>query len=424
MLRHRGYGLADDEAITARAILTPAMPSATPPDPPRLVGFTRAWYAQEALRELVLIYPVYAIMMGRLGVTPLELAVLLGVWSATALAFEVPTGTLADRLPRRWILIAGQGLKAACFLLWWLMPSFGGFLAGFVAWGIGGSLRSGAAEALLHDRLRELGRADLFVQVYGRGEAAGAAAVTLAMALGGWAATRGYTLPLVLSAAAPIAAALVTLLAIDEPAPSSVRARNESYLATLRAGLGEIRASADLRVPMLFLCTAGLVYEVGEEYFGPLLEEVGFSLAAIGLIGAATNLARATGALTAERLGIETLRGVAGLYAAAALLLAAAALASGWLAMVALVLFVAAAAAGKVLLQGRLQYAIEGHARATITSVAGFGQELAGVPLLLVLGALAQRSTWVGSFVWLAAGLLVAAISFGAVAGGATRRQR
>jgi len=382
----------------------------------QLTRFTRAWYSQELLRELVLIYPVYAVMMGRLGVSPLELSILLAVWSATALAFEVPTGTLADRWPRRWILVAGQGLKASCFLLWWLIPTFGGFLAGFVVWGIAGSLRSGAAEALLHDRLAELGRPDLFVRIYGRSEAVGAAAVTLAMALGGWAATTGFSLPLVLSAAAPIAAAVVTLGFIDEPERSSAPPQGESYLATMAAGLREARDSSRLRLPLLMLCTVALAYEVGEEYFGPLLEEIGFSLAAIGLISALTNLARAGGALFAERLGPESLRGVAILYGCAAGMLALAVLGTGWLAVSGLALFVALSMTAKVLIQGRLQHGIEGHARATITSLAGFGQELIGIPLLVALGALAGRSSWVTSFTILAAALLLGSIglAFGA----------
>ncbi len=379
----------------------------------RLTTFTRAWYAQEVLRELVLIYPVYAIMIGRVGISPFELSVLFAAWSATGVVLEVPTGTLADRLPRRWILVVGQLLKASCFLLWWLVPSFVGFLAGFIAWGAGGSLRSGAAEALLHDKLGELGRPELFVRVYGRSEAAGATAVMLAMALGGWAAETDFGLPLALSVAAPLAAAAVTLLAISEPPRGSDAARHEPYLATLEAGLHEVRDSVTLRRPILYLCTAALAYEVGEEYFGPLLDEVGFPLALVGLITALTHLARAGGSFLAERLRTRHQGGVSALYALAGLLLATAALSRGWLAMTTLTLFAALTAAAKVLLQSRLQHAIEGHARATITSVVGLGQELVGLPLFLAIGAIATRTGWATSFVLLAASLTVGSLVLG-----------
>lgn len=369
--------------------------------------FARAWYAQEVLRELVLIYPVYAIMIGKAGVSPLGLSVLFAVWSGTALVLEVPTGTLADRLPRQWLLVAGQLLKAGCFLSWWLMPSFAGFLLGFIAWGVGGSLRSGAAEALLHDTLRTRERPELFVRLYGRSEAAGAVAVMVAMALGGWAATYGFTWPLLLSATAPLASAVVTLVFIDEPPRAGDAARREPYLATLKAGWREARSSVSLRRPILYLCTAALVYEIGEEYFGPLLDELGFSLAAVGLIVALTNLARAGGAFAAERLLAASGDRVSMLYAIGGGFLAAAALGRGLLVIVALALFVAVNTGAKVVLQGRLQRAIEGHARATITSVAAFGQGLVSLPLYLALGVIATRADWATTFFYLALSLVV-----------------
>ena len=383
-----------------------------------LTAFTRAWYAQEFLRELVLIYPVYAIMIGAVGVTPFELSLLFFAWSATNLAAEVPSGALADRLPRRSLLVVGQILKASCFLLWWVAPSFAGFLAGFVLWGLGGALRSGTAEALLYDKLCEQGRPELFVQVYGRTEAVAAAAVTLAMAFGGWAAETGYGLPLGLSVAVPLAAGLIVVAFIDEPPRHSDAATGESYLETLGAGLNEARRSSSLRRPILFLCTAALAYEVGEEYFGPLLDEVGFSLAAIGMIHALTNLGRAAGGLAAERLGVQSLGGVSLLYVLGGALLALAALGWGWLAISSLTLFAALAASAKVLLQSRLQHAIEGHARATITSVVGLGQGLGGLALYLAIGAIATQSAWATSFLLLAAALVATATALGVGAAG------
>jgi MFS family permease len=379
----------------------------------RLKIFTRAWYAQEFLRELVLIYPVYAIMIGKMGVSPLELSLLFIAWSGTALILEVPTGTLADRFPRRWVLIVGQALKASGFLLWMMFPTFAGFLAGFIAWGAGGSLRSGAAEALLHDSLHGLGRAELFVRIYGRGEAAGAAAVMLAMALGGWAAESGFTLPLALSVAAPLAAAVVTLLFIAEPPRSSGAAHHERYLTTLEAGWREARDSAALRRPILYLCTAALAYEAGEEFFGPLLDGAGFELTAVGLITALLQLSRAGGAFVADRLRTARQGSISLLYGLAGVLLATAALTQGAVPLAALALFVALAAAAKVLLQGRLQLAIAGHARATITSVVALGQGLVSLPLYLALGAIANRVSWAASFTVLAAGLIVAAAALG-----------
>ena len=57
-------------------------------------------YAYKALDDLILIYPLYAVMFVDHGVSPSQLALLFAVWSAVGLALEVPSGVLADHFSR------------------------------------------------------------------------------------------------------------------------------------------------------------------------------------------------------------------------------------------------------------------------------------------------------------------------------------
>ncbi len=66
------------------------------------------------LRETVLIFPVYAIMMGTNGISPFELSMLFIVWSGSALVFEVPSGVLADRYSRKTLLVISGAVKGMC----------------------------------------------------------------------------------------------------------------------------------------------------------------------------------------------------------------------------------------------------------------------------------------------------------------------
>ena len=83
-----------------------------------LSRFIRCWYLHEFLHGFVLLYPVYAIFMLDQGLSPLELSWLFIIWSGAAMAFELPTGVLADRFPRRYILIMASIVKAAAFGIW------------------------------------------------------------------------------------------------------------------------------------------------------------------------------------------------------------------------------------------------------------------------------------------------------------------
>src|SRR5262249_38802882 len=119
--------------------------------------FEAAWYAAGYLRELVLIYPTYAIMMSEHGVSPLALSALFILWTGTALALDGPTGALGDRYSRKRLLVASNLVKGLAFLPWLVEPSVFGYALGFVLWGAGSSLGSGTLEAFLYDALRARG---------------------------------------------------------------------------------------------------------------------------------------------------------------------------------------------------------------------------------------------------------------------------
>lgn len=108
------------------------------------------------------------------GVGEAGFSALLILWSATTVLVEAPTGVLADRFSRRRLLIAGPCVTATGFALWTAIPSFASFAAGFVLWAIGGSLQSGTMQALVYDELDALGAAADYARLSGRMRAASA----------------------------------------------------------------------------------------------------------------------------------------------------------------------------------------------------------------------------------------------------------
>ena len=144
-----------------------------------------------------------------------------------ALVAEVPTGMLADRVPRRAALAAAGVVQGAGFALWLLAPGFPGFAAGFALWAVGGALTSGALEALLFDALTALGAPERFPRLLGRVTSAGllaqlpaAALATVLFALGGYALAGWVSVGVCLAAAA-----LATGFPEPRPDPSVARRR-------------------------------------------------------------------------------------------------------------------------------------------------------------------------------------------------------
>jgi predicted MFS family arabinose efflux permease len=336
--------------------------------------------AWAALSELVPYYPLYALLFLDTGLSGAQISLLFGVWSVTAVLTEVPAGALADRWSRRGVLVLGGVLQAAGFVVWTAAPAFGAFLVGFVVWGVAGALWSGAAEALVYDELAAVGAEDSFARVNGAMTAAEllvqvptAVAASLLFAAG------GYALVGWVSVGCCLAAAALALRFPEAPRADD----GEDLLATLRAGVRQAVRTPGLRVLVLAVALIGGLDAV-EEYYPVMADDWGLGTTAVPYAVLAVSLVGAAGAWLggrAERLPSPAL--LAALTAGAGLLL----LAGAWArpaALAAVALFYGLYLAVLVVAETRLQDGIEGSRRATITSVAGIGIEVAA---LAVFGA-------------------------------------
>lgn len=108
-------------------------------------------------------YPVYALLFLDYGLTLAQFGLLNGIWAATIVLLEVPSGALADTIGRRTLLIFG----AICMLLEMavllIAPIGGGtwlfafFVLNRVLSGAAEAAASGADEALAYDSLKAAG---------------------------------------------------------------------------------------------------------------------------------------------------------------------------------------------------------------------------------------------------------------------------
>jgi len=343
--------------------------------------------------DVVPLYPLYALLFADAGLSDGDVSALLAVWSVTGVLAEVPSGALADRFSRRAALVAAGVLQALAYVLWTALPGMPAFAAGFVVWALGSALVSGAFEALLHDGLAAAGAAGQFGRVYGwvsAGELLSQLPTALLAAalyalggfpLVGWASVAGCLVAAVLAARLPEA---------PRPAAGPEDDAGPGWWAVLRSGVTEAARRPVVRTAVLLVVLLGGLDAV-EEYFPLLARDWGVPVAVTPLAVLGIPLAGAAGAALGGRattwrpgtLGV-VLAGSGAALAGAALLRTAPGLvvvAAGY-GLYRLVLVVA---------ESRLQAAIEGPARATVTSVAGVGVELTALVVFAgyALGGLA-----------------------------------
>lgn len=329
------------------------------------------------LADTVPLYPLYALLFDDAGLSGAQISALFAVWSAVAVLAEVPSGALADRFGRRTALVAAGLVQAAGYVLWLHWPTFAGFAAGFAVWALGGALVSGAFEALLYDGLAEVGATAQYARLLGWAHAGellagvpAAVAATALYAAGGFALVGWASVGICLAAA---------LLATRLPEPARGGAGGDDdrgYLATLRAGAAEVAATPAVRAALLAAALLG-GFDALEEYFPLITERQGVPVAAVPLAMLPITVGGALGAVLGGRARGWGRGTLAGLLGAGMVLLAVAGSVPHPLGLAAVVLGYGGYRAVLVVVDARLQDRIAAGSRATVTSVAGLGLEVA-----------------------------------------------
>ncbi len=363
---------------------------------PGMTSFLARAYAFKFFDAFILIFPLYAVMFVDAGLTPVQIAICLTVWSATSFALQIPSGVIADRVSRRHVLAYAQAGRAAGFLVWLLWPHFWGFLFGLVLWGVKSAFTSGTFEALFYDELRAAGRADDYTRLIGRTRAAQAGGVLLASLGAAFLSRYGYAACLIASLGS-IAVASVAALALP-PADRTWLAGDKSFTAQLGEGLALARRERNI-LNILAFSAAILAFGAALEEFWPIFgAKVGLPRPAIAVFVGAQNAIEAVASLAAYRLAALGRRGGHMVLGGSGLLLLTAALMFNAPAMGLLAIYSGLLKATDVLFEGRLQAIIPSDQRATLGSVKSFGAQIALTGLYMSFGPLAQATSYQVAF--------------------------
>ncbi|MGF0314394.1 MFS transporter [Nocardia fluminea] len=405
-------------------------------------------------RDLLPIYALYGVLFADHGLSTAQISLLLAIWSVTAFLLEVPSGAWADTVSRRGLLVLSCVLQAACFALWMLAPSFAGFALGFLVWGVAGALESGTFEALIYDDLVARDEPSAYARIMGWARGAQESTVLVAIvaaaplfavggyALVGWVSVGVGLLHTLTALALPSAPVAISATAVDdlddlddEPAPGpvphvkpgavpAVAPQTDSpgstasrYLVMLKTGLSEALHVRRVRRGVLL---GALLYGVTafDEYFGLLAVSGGASTSTSALLVGVTVAGSLIGSLLAGRTEVVSSRTLAIALFVAGILFIAGALSVGvaagpmlvWVGFVGIGIAYGIDFNAEVIAGARLQDAIEGPARATVTSVSGLLSEIVALGVFAFVAAATQWFAMSTTIAMLGSVLLVAAV--------------
>ncbi len=375
-----------------------------------LRALTAKFYAYGFFDDFILIYPLYTLLFADSGVSPTQIAILLIVWSAVSLVLEVPSGAIADKFSRKNVLVAAVIIRLVGFSLWIAFPTFWGFLAGFVLWGINSALASGTEEALLYDELTRLNKQNMYAKSKGRFDAIKLTATVAASAGAGLFASLGFDYTFLIICGI-IACALSAIAVAMLPASKAIETTGETgYLAILKTGVLEAFTKPFIALLVVF---SSLLIGIGafDEYYNLLFREQGLSNAEISFWLAAIGVVGVGGSLLAHKLENKKISMEVFLVGMAALILLASILKGAWSA-IAIAGFVALHYGGKVLFSAHLQHTLSDKTRATTTSVSGFLSEFVAIIFVAFFGLSAETHGYGFGFMVSGIAILVSAGAF------------
>jgi MFS family permease len=222
-----------------------------------------------ALQGLILWVPIEKLFMTQIGFDAASVGAMAAAYAAVVPLLEVPSGILADRWSRSWVMILGCVALMISSLLGGLSNSVIAYVLAAMVLGIYFAFSSGTVDSVVYDTVvEETGSNALYEKWIGRTRAVESAAFVLSSLAGGVLAqytsarfTYFVTIPLV-------GLAIIAFLRFHEP-----RLHQAAERVTLRSHIAltfrtMITSRAVLRV-LLLVAAAGLLTQAVFE-FGPL----------------------------------------------------------------------------------------------------------------------------------------------------------
>jgi len=120
----------------------------------KATSITNKLLAMKFFSEFILIYPLITIMFQTYGqVSAAGVGTILGLGLALSVVFQIPTGIIADKIPRKYVLFGSIVFKILALGLWLTVHNFTGYLVAATLFAFSDASESGTLEAYLYSAL-------------------------------------------------------------------------------------------------------------------------------------------------------------------------------------------------------------------------------------------------------------------------------
>lgn len=111
---------------------------------------------------------IWVLYLAYCGLNLAQIGLLEGIYHATSILFEIPSGAVADLLGRKRSMVLSRICIAVSCMIMLFSRSFGLFALSFIIQALGNNFNSGSEEALVYNSMKYIGREEQYMGLYGR----------------------------------------------------------------------------------------------------------------------------------------------------------------------------------------------------------------------------------------------------------------
>ena len=125
-------------------------------------------YVSTFITNLNMQSPIWVLYLAYCGLNLAQIGLVEGIYHATSILFEIPSGAVADLLGRKKSMVLSRICIAVSCMIMLFARSFWFFALSFAVQALGNNLNSGSEEALVYDSMKAAGQEARYMRVCGR----------------------------------------------------------------------------------------------------------------------------------------------------------------------------------------------------------------------------------------------------------------
>jgi MFS family permease len=355
------------------------------------------------------------IIVNSTGISPVQVSLAVSCYFLIQILFEIPTGALADRFGRKKILVIAKIFALIGFFFLYLRRDFADILISYIMWGVGGTLMSGALEALMYDNMKHYEIHENYAKYQGKSFAIRISVFALTAFVASYLIKFGYDV-VILATMIPWFLQIVILIHIkDEHRQNkNIQKLTTKYWKTIVYGSKYALKHRVVLKFVLFSAFFGATIEIIDQYYDLFLFQITNNLRLVPILISIESVVVALFSFFVTKYfqNKSLLSSILLLLSGCGLLLSGFVFYNLQLSYIPSVVFWAFLGVSYSIIDARKQMMIPAKVRATIISVSGFVMGLTGVASVSAFGFISKTFSYKIGFISMSVFQVVILLAF------------